>query len=1585
MKMISGSGGGGFYDGKVGSSGSGPQTYTPTEAADTLNSTQYANIIDLISEGEIQGLKNGHKSIFINNTPLQNQDDSYNFNNVTVWTRTGTQLQDYIPSTDTVENEVAVGVTVLQAVPVVRTISDASVNAIRVTISIPALQRITDQGDIVGSVFRFQIQLQWAGGGYVTFVDDLIRGRTANLYQRDYLINFLQAPPVNIKVVRITDDSSEQDAQGGESAKITNAFSWASYTEITYAKLRYPNSALVGIRIDAEQFNSIPSRSYLVRGIKVRIPSNATVDSTTGRLIYAGIWGGTFGAAQWCSDPAWILWDLLTSTRYGFGQHISASQLDKWAFYSASQYCAELVPDGFGGQEPRFSCNVNIQTQEDAYKLINDMCSVFRAMPYWSAGALTTSQDRPADSAYLFTLANVAEGGFTYSSSSLKTRPNVAVVSYLDLELRDVAYEVVEDQASISKYGAITTEISAFACTSRGQAGRIGEWLLYSEQYENEVVTFTTSIDAGVVVRPGQIIEVSDPMRAGARRGGRIASATTTTVTVDDAAGLSAAGATLSVILPDGTVASRGVASIVGKVINLTSALPTAPNANSVWILETASIQTSTWRVISVVEQDQAQYQITALAYNASKYAYVERGRPLTQRDVSDLNEIPDAPTTLNISETLYTYQSQVRAKVIASWPSVLGIAQYRVKWRKDNANWSIADVLTNDYEILDITPGLFEVQVFSMNAAMKLSTTAATDSINALGKTAPPANVTGFTSVLDGNIGVTLTWNPIADLDLSEYEIRQGSTWASSTFVTRVAATSYKLGQLAPGTLTYLIRAIDTSDIYSAAAASTTVTISPPSAPTVTATVAGDLATLTWPASTGSYSIAAYVLRSSVGAIGEIKTTTTSLPIVWNGARTFYVKAVDLAGNESAEGSVVVNVTQAPAPTVSVAYAGQNAVLTWGEVNGTTKTRFYRISRGATVVATIQTTSFSVKVDWTGSQAFSVQAVDANGNLGTAATVTVSPAAAAAPTVSSTFSGAQVVLSWNSVEGTLPTAYYDVRYGSSFATGQPLGVINSNSFTVNGAWAGDRTFFVAAVDTAGNVGAAGSRTVSITAVTAPTITASFAGDLLTLVWSGASSLLPITAYELRRGTTYATATVLGRVQSTTFKTEASWLGAQTFWVTGINSNGDLGTPGSVVATVQAPPAPNVLNTFAGEEVLLSWSAVQGSLDTAYYKVLRGSTFASATVLAEIKSTAYSLKVNWVGTQRFWVVAFDIVGNQGAEQFQDVVVTSPSAPSISQQVIDNNVLLRWTDSTQTLPIVYYELRRGSTWAGGTSVGTKQGLFTTVFETVSGNYTYWLAGIDTAGNVGTPASVTAQVNQPPDYLLRSNIDSTFTGTSTNLTVNAGGLLATVDPTETWQQHFTSRGWTTPQDQVNAGFTIYAMPSTTSGSYVEEFDYGTVLAGTKITSTLTRQAVAGSVTVTPMLSVKTTAGGAWTDYANTESVYATNFRYVKVRYDFSSVGGDDLLQLSGLNVRLDVKIKNDMGTGTANAADTGGTTVNFNVTFVDIESIAVTPSGTTPRIAIYDFVDAPNPTSFKVLLFDTSGNRVSGPFSWQARGS
>ena len=1232
-ELIVGAGGGGG----MGKGGGGGGARTPTTASDSLNSRQYAELIDLVSEGEIQGLKDGFKSIYLDNTPLQNPDNSYNFQNVTVYTRNGTQNQTAIPFAGEIEDERGVGVTVRNDGAVTRTITDSQTDAVRITISVPRLEFITNEGDTVGESFRLQIQIQYNGGGFSTVIDDTVSGRTGDAYQKAYLVNLSGTFPVDVRMVRLTADSND--------LRKSNEFTWTSYTEIIYSRLAYPNSALVGIRIDAEQFNNIPQRSYLIRGIKVRIPNNATVDSTTGRLTYAGIWNGTFGAAQWCSDPAWILWDLLTSTRYGFGEHLDTTQLDKWSFLSASQYCSAIVSDGFGGYEPRFSCNVNIQTSEEAYKLINDMCSVFRAMPYWAVGSLTVSQDKPVDPSYLFTLANVTEEGFSYIGSSLKTRPNVAVVSYLDLELRDITREVVEDAEAIAKYGAIKTEISAFACTSRGQAHRIGEWLLYSERYEGETVTFATSMDAGVIVRPGQVISIADPVKAGARRGGRISSATTTAITVDDATGLTTSG-TISAILPTGTVELRTVQSIAGNVITVTSAFSTAPGANSVWMYETTDIQTSTWRVLGIAEQDGSTYAITALSYNSSKYGYIERDQLLQARDITNLNQLPPSPTNLALSETLYLYQDQVRAKVSASWKPVLGVNQYQVQWRKDNGNWSSINKPGPDHEILNVTPGFFEFRVNSISAAFKLSVDTLTGSINALGKTAPPSDVTGFAVVLDPDIGATLTWEPVSDLDLQGYEIWEGTAFGVGTKVGLFAATAKKVDRVPTGTTTWYIKALDTSGIYSTTAASVSLTI-----------------------------------------------------------------------------------VAAPAPTVSGSFAGENFVV-----------------------------------------------------------------------------------AWNKVAGDLATDFYEIRYGTTT-----------------------------------------------------------------------------------------------------------------------------------------------------------------------------STWATATTLATSKSTAYTFKANWLGTRRFFVAAVDVKGIVGSAGSVDGVVIAPTQPTISEQVIDNNVLLRWNDCTQTLPLDSYELRRGSTWAGATVIGTKKGGFTSVFEIAPGTYTYWLAGIDLAGNYGTPGSETAVVNQPPDYVLNYNQNSTFSGTKTNTVAFDGGLLATVNTTETWQSHFTSRSWTTLQDQINAGYPIYALPSTTSGSYSEEIDYGAILGGTRATSTLTSAVVSGSLTVTPTLSVKTAAGDPWTDYAGVETVYATNFRYLKVSYAFSSSGGNDLLTISILNVKLDKKLRSDTGRGTANSGDSGGTTVTFNAPFVDVEAINVTPSGTTARIAIYDFVDAPNPTSFKVLLFDTSGNRVSGGFSWQARGT
>jgi len=822
----------------AGAGGGGSEPRQPTVAADNLSSNQFLTLIDVISEGEIYGLKDGHKSIYFDNVQLQNADDSYNFQNVTIATRVGTDQTgdndegaiELAGSTDAGDPKI-VGIEVKKDFPVVRSITDSNVDAVRVTIDIPQLQYVNDQGDVLGSTIKLKISVQYTGGNYEEVVNNEISGRTGDLYQRDYEITLAPGPlesfPVQIKVERETKDSTDP--------RRVDAFTWSSYTEIIKAKLKYPHTALVGLRLDASQFNNVPERAYLIRGIKIAIPNTATVDQTNGRLIYSGVWGGTFQAAQWCSDPAWILWDLLTNSRYGFGDHITESQLDKFSFYAASQYCSELV-----NGEPRFSCNVNIQTQEEAYKLINDMCSVFRAMPYWSAGTLAISQDAPDDWAYLFTLANVGPAGFRYESSSQKTRPTVVGVSYLDLNTRDIAYEFVEDsETEIQKFGIVKKEVSAFACTSQAQARRVGEWLLYSEKYESSTVTFTTSIDAGVMVRPGQLIKIADPVKAGERRGGRIVSATTTTVTVDDATGLTTANSPqLNVILSDGTVEQRAVSGISGNEITVSSAFSSAPNANSIWLYGTTNIQTTTWRVLGIAEQDQASYTITALAYDPSKYGYIERDLELSVRDISDLNVLAETPSSLRGTEYLYDAGGIAKAKILFSWSPVAGVSQYQVQWRFSSDNWKTSFVSTNELELFDTSIGTYEVRVYSLNASLLKSAAAAELSFETQGKSAPPESPTGLNLIpnVDGTSGL-LSWNRATELDvilggkvlIRHSSATSGATWGGSQTVIAAAAGSQTQKQVPLLEGTYLIKFEDDTGNRSETAASVVVDLPEP------------------------------------------------------------------------------------------------------------------------------------------------------------------------------------------------------------------------------------------------------------------------------------------------------------------------------------------------------------------------------------------------------------------------------------------------------------------------------------------------------------------------------------------------------------------------------------------------------------------------------------------------------------------------------------------------------------------------------------------------------------------------------------
>ena len=760
MSKIIGSGGGG---GK----GGGGNDRSPTEDKDNLDSKSFARVLDLIGEGEIGGLVDGGKSIFLNNTPLQASDGSFNFKDVSFETRTGTSSQTTIPITRDVSVTKTTGFsTIVQATPGVIQITDSDVDAVSVQITVPALQRFSDEGDIFGTSVQLEIAVQYQGGSYTTVVlgnQGTIAGRTPDTYIRDYLINLSGNFPVNIKVTRVTADST--------SSKLVNSFQFNSYVEIKYDKLTYPNSALVGLKVDAEQFTSIPSRKYLVKGLKVKIPHNATVRSD-GSLEYSGTFNGTLGAAQFTNDPAWCLYDLLTSERYGLGSHLVEADLDKFSFFAASQYASQLIDDGTGNGtlEPRFSCNVSIGNQQEAYNVINQMCSVFRAMPYYQAGNLTISQDSPKDASYCFGLANVLEPGFTYSNSSQKTRPTVVIAKYLDLELRDINYEQEIDTANQARYGSVIQTIDAFACTSRGQAKRLAKWLLYMSNVEREVVTFTTSIDAGVVVRPGQIIEIADPVKSGERRLGRIKSATINTVTADDVTGLNMQiGSTLSCVLPDGTYEKVTVSGLSNNVFSLGQSFSTAPNANSVWVYETTDIVTTTWRVLEVIEQDRTNYVITASTYNASKYNHIESGLALVQRDITNLDVAPAAPSNVTAEEVIYENTGIARTKIIVSWTTRTD-AVY-VRWRLQDGNYTSLTVENSkSYEILDTIAGNYEIEIYSISSSGLRSTSPtkpADPFFVAVGKTALPANVSGVSLLPIDESSAILSWNRATELDV--------------------------------------------------------------------------------------------------------------------------------------------------------------------------------------------------------------------------------------------------------------------------------------------------------------------------------------------------------------------------------------------------------------------------------------------------------------------------------------------------------------------------------------------------------------------------------------------------------------------------------------------------------------------------------------------------------------------------------------------------------------------------------------------------------------------------------------------------
>jgi predicted phage tail protein len=577
------------------------------------------------------------------------------------------------------------------------------------------------------------------------------------------------------------------------------------------------------------------------------------------------------------------------------------------------------------------------------------------------------------------------------------------------------------------------------------------------------------------------------------------------------------------------------------------------------------------------------------------------------------------------------------------------------------------------------------------------------------------------------------------------------------------------------------------------------------------------------------------------------------------------------------------------------------------------------------------------------------------------------------------------LTLSWPRVAD-LDVSYYDLRRGTNWPTGTKIAEVKGTSFAVGVLPIGTYNYRIRAVDTIGltSINDTGV-TVAITQPAAPVVSFALADDQVVLSWAQPDPQQRITDFEVAFGPSYGSATVLGRTKSTVFRATADFIGERTFWVTAVDVAGNRSAGASVVVNITALGAPiGLVASITGPDILLSWAAPGGSLSVAEYEIRYGASYAAGERITRVTADSFRFKADFAGARTFWVAGIDKAGNTGQAAAATLSITAPGGVTPSQQIVDNNVLLRWTAPTSQLPIANYQIRKGATYSTAEIIGSIDGLFSTVFESSAGTFIYWVTPVDTAGNPGAPTSIAATVSSPPDYDLLYDQFSTFSGTNVGFVADGTASAAPINNSETYEQHFTSRGWATPQAQVDAGFPYWIQPTLNSGYYEEEIDYGAALPGTRIVVTLTYQTVIGTVTVTPTISVKLNAGDAWTNYPGVYEVFASNFRYFKIRIDIESVSGDGFIDIAGLNLRLDVKLKTDSGSGTANSADTTGTTVLFNKSFIDINSITVTPKGTTARLAIYDFTDVPNPTSFKVLLFDTSGNRVSGDFSWNAKG-
>ncbi|EGO4140626.1 TPA: host specificity protein J [Escherichia coli] len=756
-----------------GAKGGGGSSHTPVEQPDDLLSVAKLKMLIAVSEGEIQGDLTA-QNIFLNDTPLANDSGEYNFSGVKWEFRKGTQDQTYIAGMPQVDNELAVGTTVTTTAPWTRQFTNLSLDAIRIKLSLPVQYFYKDNGDMVGTVTEYAIDLSTDGGAWKTVVNGKFDGKTTTEYQRDHRIDLPKSTSGwSVRVRRITADAS------GSNSKLVNAFKVFSYAEVIDSKLRYPLTALLYVEVDSSQFNgSAPKVTCKIKGKLIKVPDNYDPVTRT----YSGSWSGGFKMA-WSNNPAWIFYDLVLDEIYGMGTRVDASMVDKWALYSIAQYCDEMVSDGAGGTEPRFTCNVFIQAQEDAWQVLNDLAAVFRGITFWGNDQIYVQADVPQDDVdWVYNSSNVIDGLFTYAGGSYKNRYSSCLVSWSDPQNHySDTVEGVYDSALVERYDVRQTSLTAIGCTSQSEAHRRGRWVLLSNAKDG-TVSFGVGLD-GYIPLPAEIIGVADPFRSGKENGGRISAVNGRQITLDREIDY-AAKDRLVVNLSDGKAQTRTISAVSAdkKTVTVATAFSQVPVAGAVWAIDSDNLAIQYFRVTSIAANDDSTggFTITAVQHDPNKYRYIDDGvrvesPPITVTPISVLS----APKNIVVTESDHVSQGLTVASLDVSWDKVEGAIRYVAQWRKDNGDWINVPVTSaQGFSVQGIYSGSYDVRVRALNAQDTSSPWGYGETTYLSGKTGKPGTPLNFLATEDVVWHIDLTWKfPDGSGDTAYTEIQRATT----------------------------------------------------------------------------------------------------------------------------------------------------------------------------------------------------------------------------------------------------------------------------------------------------------------------------------------------------------------------------------------------------------------------------------------------------------------------------------------------------------------------------------------------------------------------------------------------------------------------------------------------------------------------------------------------------------------------------------------------------------------------------------------------------------------------------------------